>query len=279
MRYTKEKKGSVSIEAALILPLFMIGVLSIACLIWVYDVNEKIGFDMNNEVRQLSSESVLFEDNLLGNSELMDLTALIFNNKFKLESKLNKGVKTHKFLKDLKVSDFNYLYEDTVNRDSFSGNAYKVEDLIKLEVTYRLALPLPINRVKPLTLKEINLARAWTGTHEKDTVFSFSDMENESNEYVPIFIFPEYGEVYHQSNCSVLEAATFEQLYTKEIKKNYDACDLCRPGTLPYGSLVYTFKTGHAFHKPSCGLVQRRAIEIDEKDAINKGYRPCQKCH
>lgn len=279
MRYIKENKASLSIEAALILPLFMIGILSITCLIWVYEVNEKVSFDMNNEVRQLSSESLLYEGGLFGNSELMDLSSLIFNNKLNLESKLNKDVGQNKFFKNLKVSQFNYLYEGTVDGSHLSGNNYEVEDLIKLEVTYGLSLPLPINMVKPLTLKEINFARAWTGANERDILFLFSDMEKETNEYVPVFIFPEYGEVYHKSTCSVLEAAAFEQVYTKEIKKIYDPCDLCRPGTLPYGSLVYVFNTGHAFHKPDCGLVQRRAIEIDEKDAINKKYRPCQKCH
>ena len=42
---------------------------------------------------------------------------------------------------------------------------------------------------------------------------------------------------------------------------------------------VYVTKNGKKFHEKTCSFIKNREVTlIDDKDAIEKGYKPCGKC-
>ena len=76
-----------------------------------------------------------------------------------------------------------------------------------------------------------------------------------------------------------LTAASTSGVLNTTIKKKYKSCPLCGSGKAKKGSRIYYFPSaGEDYHLPGCSALQRNYIEIDKRDAIERGYTPCSKC-
>ena len=47
----------------------------------------------------------------------------------------------------------------------------------------------------------------------------------------------------------------------------------------PASETVYITNTGKRYHRASCESLSKSKIPISKKDAIAKGYTPCQRCN
>ena len=78
------------------------------------------------------------------------------------------------------------------------------------------------------------------------------------------------------------KTAKISQLIQPEIKAiraKYRPCPLCGSGRASSGARIYYFPSaGEAYHLSGCSALQRNYVEIDKKDAIERGYTPCSKC-
>jgi hypothetical protein len=41
---------------------------------------------------------------------------------------------------------------------------------------------------------------------------------------------------------------------------------------------VYVTRTGHKYHKATCGSIKRSKIPMSRSEAIKKGFTPCKRC-
>jgi hypothetical protein len=243
------KRGFLSLEAALFVPVFVIAVLTFGYLIKVAIAEENIMHIMADEARKISIHSYevrlgpLYKDGL--------------------KSRLKGETED---VEEIYIDSFSYMY-------GFSDK----EDLIGMRVSGNIKIKLPIVFHDSVDVTDTLLFRAFTG-REFEPEIRFDDMEEEQESH-PVWVFPVAGERYHEPDCGYIKVAARQTTLNSAIRKNYKPCALCGAGVLPAGSVVYYFESsGEAYHKGSCYIVDRYVISIEEEDAVKKGYTPCSKC-
>lgn len=250
MKRSINKKGSVTLEAALLLPILVLGVLSLGYYINVYSVMENVAYSAIEETALLASKAYIVDQ------------APFFTTSMKQRIlSENPGVK------NLEIENFRYLYDDGVQ-----------DDVISMTVKYQIVLDFPMGFDHTIDIELPIKCRAFTGKNKRGDVMSFEEMESEG-QWEPVWIFPESGEKYHSENCTYVKANAKEMVLTSSLMKQYTACSLCKPQSMAIGSYVYCFeKFGSVYHRASCKSVDKYVIEINKEDALRKGYEPCSKC-
>lgn len=94
-----------------------------------------------------------------------------------------------------------------------------------------------------------------------------------------VYIFPKYGERYHIEGCSTLRNGERVEVLTDKVKRQYKACEICKPDELPNGATVCIYSdVSHTYHRESCATITKSYECISRKDAIDQGYTACQLC-
>ena len=261
-------KGSLTIETALVLPLFLFAVLT-----YLY-IAEAIRFSGNTEealhqsARQLATYSYAYEHALgektvgsllsskglsltLGKSMVMTHLGSIYAD----ESPVESGSAGISFL-----------------RSSVLGN----DETIDLIASYKVDTPFDIFGIKNFRVLNRARIRAFTGydnTHRKT-----SDSEEEEE---TVFI-TEHGTVYHRNiNCPHLKITvreTTKALVGAERNDNggkYYACEFC--GGKASDGTLYITSEGDRYHTTvTCSALKRgiRAVPLSEAG----GIRACKTC-
>ena len=244
------KKGFLSLEATLFLPVFIIAVLTVGYLMKIVIAEEKIMHAMVDEGRRLSAYSYNIK------------TAPIF------EASLRwRILEENKDVDAVYVESFRYLYSN-------SGK----DDLIGLRVSSNIRIKLPIVFYESVDISDTLFFRGFTGREYIPEELDFENLEDEDESRI-VWVFPVAGARYHEIACSYINVAARQSTLTSELRKKYKSCSLCSAGELPLGSVIYYFESsGEVFHRGSCFIVDRYVISMEEEDAIKKGYTPCSKC-
>jgi len=243
----RTKKGFLSLEASIFLPVFIIAILTFGYLIKVAVVSENIIHVMTDEARRLSMYSYNVR------------VAPSFSRN--LESRI---LEENKDIDNVKVETFLYLY----------GGMEK-EDLIGIRVSSDIKIKLPIVFHDSVATSDTLLCRAFTGREYKPTHVHNED-EEESR---IVWVFPTAGTRYHEEWCGYINVAAKQGVLSNQIAKNYSPCKLCGASQLSVGSVIYYFSgSGAVYHKGSCFIVDRYVISMSEEDAVSKKYLPCSKC-
>jgi hypothetical protein len=250
-------RGSLSVEAAILLPVFLLAMLTLGILIRMVSVSENTAHALTDELGRVAAE---------GNAPVHALTF-----KGNLESRIdeeNGG--------DIdSVSPSPYLYR-VPHLSLKSGKTYT--NLIGASATSGITLGLPnMFGVSPkVTVTAV--CRAFVGVTAFGAKMPFSELEDDGKSNI-VWVFPRAGERYHTENCSVIKNEPKEKLLSSQIRGAYKPCELCDPDKAPVGSLVYVFSSsGEAYHIGSCFIVKRFVISMDRTDAKEKGYTACAKC-
>lgn len=243
-RILKCKRGSLIVETTIILPIFLIGILTLAYLMkYIY---------MADEIETklvIESKNAAIEANLVGTTVAGGF--------------LERDAGT------LATIDYKNIHANSHN----GGN-----DVIIIDATYLTFTRLPIQFIKPVALNESISFRAWTGRKDHNHPMSWDDMRKDGNSDIK-YIFPRAGERYHVKDCTYITNSPVEKILTASIKSTYGPCKICDAKTAIMYSLVYCYiKSGEVYHIASCPLVDKYVIEIDKKEAEEKGYTPCKKC-
>ena len=244
------KKGYVTLEAAIILPVFILAIVSLMYYINILSIQENIYNSTIDEVSRLASKASVVK--------IAPSFTSTVENRVKSENPAVDNVDTE---------NFRYLYYD--------GD---LNNMIALDSSYNVDLALPAGFGHEYPIDVHVKCRGFTGLRTKGEVMSFEEMEAEGV-WNPVWIFPVSGEKYHYSGCTYVKANAREVVLTADLKRKYDACSLCDSDTVLIGSFVYCFhENGTVYHRDTCRQVKRYAIEINKEEAVNKGYRPCSKC-
>lgn len=249
--YKNTKKGFITVEAAIFLPIFIIGVLTFAYLIKFLSVQEAVFHSFTDEARVISAESAI-----------NPLSAPLFEPKLKDRIYDENG----DYVSNVDVDRFLYLYPSR----GMTG-------MISMDLNYDVNIKLPIPFFDKLPVSESLILRGFIGKEEFVDPLPFEEMEKAKSSNL-VWIFPRAGGRYHREDCIYIKSEPRQMIMTSQIRRKYDSCGVCDSYHLQGGSLVYCFKTGHSYHTGSCPIVDKYVISVEKDDAIRKGYSACSKC-
>jgi hypothetical protein len=239
------------VEAAIFLPIFIIGVLTFAYLIKFLSVQEGIFHSFADEARAICAEA-----------PVNPLSAPL------LEPKLKGRIYTQNgdLVCNVDVDHFLYLYP-----------SHGMTGLISMDLNYDVDIKLPLPFYDKLPVSESLIFRGFIGKEEAMDPLSFEEMEKKNDSDL-VWIFPRAGGRYHGEDCTYIQSEPRQMILTNQIRAKYDPCGICDSADLPGGSLVYCFKTGHSYHTGDCPIVDKYVISVEKENAIKRGYTPCSKC-
>lgn len=264
----KRKKGHITVEAAIFLPLFILAMLSLICLIRMIGIEENVMRVYTDEASGIAKEAYIAElkevPEEIGIETISGVAhEAIFRIRLyeRIQEEENRGVF------DLRLMEFKYLYESSGVSGLISGN-----------LSYKTKIPLPIGFKRVLEFEERLLFRGFIGADSNYKPMPYQKMETEEESEI-VYVFPRAGERYHKPSCSVIKVCPKEVFLSPKIKNEFTPCRLCRPDQTSNGSKVYCFdKSGKAYHRGNCPLVDRYVIPMEKEEAIEKGYTPCKVC-
>ena len=244
------KRGFLSLEAALLLPVFIVGILTFGFLIKVIAAEANIIHAMADEGGKLSVRAY--------SMRIAPDFGMTLKKRLAAE---NSGIE------DIHVETFQYLYR-----------AQGKDDLIALRVSAQMKVKLPIVLYDGFELSETLLFRGFTGRERIPERIRFDEMEMEEESHI-VWVFPTAGTKYHEETCRYIRVEARQGFLDARIQSQYKACALCRPDESSRGSVIYYFQSsGEAYHKGDCYIVDRYVISMEEADAVKKGYTPCMVC-
>ena len=247
----KRRKGSLIVETAIVLPFFLMVIITISLLVRVTAIEE--------------NTMLCFADESHKHAKGMYLTELV--EVFHGERLLSK-VET---VESAKLKNKRVEQHYSILRENDPGK-------INISLSYELEIPLPLSFNRNFRLEQYLFFRGFIGADNPGEAMGFDAMETgESSSSV--YVFPRAGERYHTIDCRVIDVYPVEKVLSKEIMKKYKPCKLCKAETLSPGCLVYCFdKCGKVYHKGSCTVVDRYVVEMDRDEAIERGYTACSFC-
>lgn len=146
----------------------------------------------------------------------------------------------------------------------------------KIKANMKLNLPAGFSR--EFNFESKVKFRGFVGKQTINTPMGSEGLEKEVVQN-PVSIFPLSGEKYHSPNCTYVKATVTQEVLTNQLKKNYSSCSLCNSKEISTGNIVFCFKGENtAYHRGTCSTIDRHTAIIDKADAIKRGYIPCTKC-
>ena len=246
-----DKKGSLVVEAAIFLPIFIIGMMTLGYLVKYNAVSENVFHSFADETGKIAAEASL------------NVTAPIFyENEVKDRVKKENG---------------NILIKPDINHFYYKIPTTVSDNIISSSIDYDIDIGLPAKFIGSIPASDSIICRAFVGDEQSLNPMDFSEMEKSANSQT-VWIFPKLGTRYHGENCSYIKIDPKERILSKTIKTKYNPCKACKPSNLRYGNLVYCFNTGNVYHKGECATVTKYVTSIEKEEASSRGYSACARC-
>ena len=233
-------RGSLTMETALILPLFLFAMVTVLFLFRVLELQYIIGEALDKAVAEVALQ------------------------REEPPQKVENSVK-RLFYKELAKENGEISMIDQEWAGFSWENSSTNETYIDMKVAYQVKLPGWILKDQMLAVTECSRSRRWTG-------MSGAGKNSGSGEWV--YITPE-GSVYHRNrDCTHLKLSI--QSVTVETAKNYRPCELCVEGNA-VTPFVYITKEGKCYHtKLNCSGLKRTIYMIPLMQAEERS--PCSRC-
>ena len=240
------KKGSMIVEAAMVLPVYIIAVITMCWLVKACFLETAVFSTVTDQIHHAS----------------VDMTGTMG---------LQSGITSA--LEESGVDSA--PYNQTSLGSNYTAAGVSGFELLSYRYNSRIHIPLPF--VEEINLDNQIFFRMWNGFSKGGDPFSFSSMESEGNG-TPVIIFPRTGGRYHSTSCRYANAYPTEVVLTAVIRKKYDRCRLCTEGNETDGQKVYIFRYGGSYHEKDCSSVKKFTMTMDLEDAKKKGYTACSIC-
>lgn len=250
MKSIKNKKGHYVVEASIILPIMLIGILTITGLCKIFAIYENVMFAAADESRAAMINSYHTGSDLL-------LTS-------RTEKRINDE---NNNVKNVDVYNFKTGYKDG-----------EMNNLISFNLKFKINVTAPLPLINKTEKEGYTVCRKFVGNKDEKTNFTFDRMEQNEEGNI-VYIFPNDGKRYHKKECSYVKPKATEVILTESIKKKYEPCRICKTDTVSVGSKVYLFLDyGDSYHMKNCNTVEKDTVGMERDIAIKKGYSKCSKC-
>ena len=247
---SKDKKGSLTVEAAVVLPLFFIGMLALICVMDIQRVKSEITVSLNESVKELGMYAYalggLEDESPLGGVD--DVICIAY-----AQSKLKSNSRV----------SLNTL------RSSYHQN------MVELWVMGKYRLPISLLPIPDIPFQSRVRVHDWTGYSGND--------ENESRESSQMVYVTEHQSVYHTSSkCTHLNLSIMQTTAAKvggernENGAKYHECNNCVDGSEHLG-IVYITKSGSRYHaKADCHSL-KRSVKLVLQETVSN-LSECSRC-
>lgn len=240
--------GSMTVEAAVVVPLLLFAWIAFISLISVARAHERIQQSLTDSALALAIEAGRNEESVQSSWMVKVWAGLSA-----LEDMETGGVQS--------VSGYNFSGSQVLAGDSW----------ICLEATYQIKpmeglIPLP-----GIRLKSRACTRAWTGY-----VPGEEERYGESgHSYVYV---AENGQVYHEDRmCSQIKLSI--HITDREHALTYPPCERCVGNDIWQGETFYLTETGECYHsRLGCSGLKRTIKRVESDEASISGLVPCQRC-
>lgn len=191
-------KGYIIAEAAIIVPIFLFACVLLIYMVRIVCIQEIVHFEASRNLVVMAAD---------------------FNDK------------------DKEISESNY--ESVVNEDvsksmtsemKVDAEIEEMDNVYKVDLRYPINLRMPFGLVDDIEIRDVLVARKWNGGYTRGEVLGFDAMaRDDSDQYV--FVFPKYGERYHEGGCRYLYL--FENGYikcvtiTEAVSEGFTSCQVC----------------------------------------------------
>ena len=250
-------RASATLEASLVIPLFIYAVMSISYIIYALGVSERISQALYNDARYMARYVYM-----TGNKDELPLKVLLYQmSQARLYTELGKDYASSH---NVAGGNAGLIISCTQIIDNNNN--------IKLSIKYAIKNPFDIFGTKRLDFEQSYTAKAWLGQ-------SYSqENSNENDEYVYITA---QGEVYHKdSECTYLKPSVrtvnYNNIngYRNSAGAIYYQCERCEDLIDTY---VYITDYGTRYHTTdNCSELKRNAIKI--RLSCVDDMRGCSKC-
>ena len=262
--------ASLTVEAALALPLFVLAVVVLSWPMKVIDGERRLRVQLE-EMAENAAMAEYFTSNLSVETEDGgEIGALVARG-----AKLATGAGL------LKAPD----------RDFFSGVLPEIPEtdpetgIIRLGVSYEVRWPTGVfGKLVTVRHRQTAVKRAWIG-RKGGAGRQYGEAPAAGTEREIVYLGRNSAEsnVYHENrDCSYLTnvlravpAASIKDLRNTYGEK-YHACPSCHPRNT---GTVYVFDNGNAWHAGTdCPAIGSYVTEIFKEEAIERGMKPCHRC-
>mgnify|MGYP000942310184 FL=1 len=285
LRY-QTKQASLTVEASLILPLFIYFFLFFIYFIQIFTLQERIQSALTRMGLDLAKVAYLYHEfQTTEEAQNLDQTVFEIGSEIGLlemvDSSVNKAL--------LKLLFRKYVGEDQINDSHIQGGfrglnfSYsKVlddQDQIDIIVSYPIRIPIQLFGTKEMNIIQRIQLRAWTG-HKVEPAYSTVEEGESEDSYVYI---TKTGTVYHKNReCSHIKLSVRSvKGIPSELRNNhggkYYPCEKCCNGKESITATFYITSDGTRYHsKNDCPKIKRTVLEIPLSEADNR--TPCRRC-
>lgn len=247
--FCTSRKGSLTVEAALVLPIFLFAVLTLLNLMEVCRIQGIVNVSLQNSAETLGTYGYVLPGEENGAELVLGSGVCILYAQNQLPGEIGtRGT----------VSLLGSRYED---------HTVKLQAEYKMKVGYLFFIP----EVKVICRGRV---RAWTGDTEE---------ERAAVDYEEMVFVTEYGEVYHtSSSCRHLSVSISAAALSKvsamrnENGEKYYACEKC-VGSGTVNELVYVTGTGNRYHNSLECSGLKRSVRLVKLSEVS-GYPLCSTC-
>ena len=261
----KNLKGSMTVEAAMVVPLFVFFLLNILGVIEIYGLHSVLTASLRETGRKLSIYAYAYE-RIVDEEEDEGLEAFMENVAF-----------SYLYVK-ASVEEFagrQYLDKSplTYGRDGlcyFESSIMQQDDIIDLIVTYRVSPVISVVGFTPAGFYNRYYGRAWTG-------YDVANGEDGQEVYVA-----ENAEVYHlERECTHL-LLSVRQCRADEVGNlrnengcSYRACEFCPSDGY---EILYITDKGDCYHGQIDCSGLKRTVFVMAKEEAEKYFGVCSRC-
>lgn len=303
-KITNDIKGSLTVEATLVLSVFLMVVLFFLSIFRMVYAEAELTYAASKTVQEAANVGYAVK-NL---SELLDKKIDSGQKKVSFLSEIDTGKiislgidmaeevgSEYWFAAEIKrkIHDMNHL--DKVIKGGFSGisfvgsSMFAEDEMTVINMEYEVSFPVFDDILPGVKISNVVAMRSFSGEGSiKDAVISLEqekeeDKEENKEEEKEYVYVTENGTVYHESSaCTYLKPGVRQvdsgslTLMRNHSGGKYYACEGCAGGVVNQSELWIT-PYGNRYHtRKDCTKINRNVTKILKSEA--KGYRPCSKC-
>lgn len=281
----KSQKASLTVEAALVMPVFLYFMLAFLYFIQIFTVQEQIQSAITKMGLNLSKTAYIFRD-FPSLEDTLSFDFSIFDNEFdvnliNLADNLASGSALKLYAG--KYLDTNQIKHSCIKGGfdgiSFDGSSLlSSEDYIDIIVSYKIELPIKTFIMDNLQIAQRVKLHKWTG-YEVAAVYQTKEVEEDSIVYIT-----DTGSVYHKAeSCTHIKLSVTAVIGIPTGLRNdnggkYTSCETCCEGDEDSVATFYITSDGTKYHsRRDCPNIKRTVKEIKLSEVGNR--TPCKRCY
>ncbi len=287
MAYLRKRweAASLTVEAALVLPLFLFGMIALLYFIQIFLLQEQIQSAITRLGLSMAKTAYIYDD-FKENTAALGFDETIFGEGAEIgltdfaTSLIDPTV--------LKLYAAEYLNTDRINRsciqNGFEGISFHGSELlnnnqwIDILVHYRIRLPLKLFVIGDMPMLQRIRVRAWTGFQ---IAASYTQEEDEASDEM-VYV-TETGTVYHKTDSCSHIRLSIRAVYgipTEQRNDNgakYYPCESCATAVLDELGIYYITSDGNRYHtRRDCSRIKRNVKSIPISEVGSR--TPCKRC-